>query len=87
MYHPDGTFQEFGNSGTRNQQGTWYWDADGSNCMLKEFPAAERGSVICHDYSGDKVSPPVDVAIGTGNQAWKLEKGYTYPAPPPAAAN
>ncbi len=82
MYHPDGTFQEFGNSGTRVQQGTWWWDADGNNCMIKEYPDIERGSVICHDYSGEKTNPPVDQVIGTGNQAWKLEKGYTYPAPP-----
>ena len=73
-YHKDGTFQEYGNEPTWEQQGIWFWDAQGNNCMLKEFPANERGSVICHnaDFAGRK---PGD---GT------LEAGFTYPAPPPA---
>lgn len=86
MYHPDGTFQEFGNTGTRVQQGTFWWDADGNNCMIKEYPDIERGSVICHDYA-DAINPVVDKVIGEGNAAWKVEPGYHYPAPPaPSAA-
>ena len=73
-YHKDGTFQEYGNEPTWEQQGIWFWDAAGRNCMLKEYPANERGSVICHDADFDGRHP------GDGT----LEKGFTYPAPPPA---
>ncbi len=70
-YHKDGTFEEYGNEPTWEQQGTWFWDAAGRNCMLKEFPQNERGSVICHnaDFAGRKP--------GDGS----LEAGFTYPAP------
>jgi predicted methyltransferase len=80
-YHADGTFQEYGNTPAYEQIGTWFWDSDGMNCMLKEYPDVERGSVICHDYSA-AVNKPVDTVIDEGPAAWKIEKGYTYPAAP-----
>lgn len=85
-YHPDGTFEEYGNTAAYVQLGTWFWDVDGKNCMLKEFPLNERGSVICHDYS-QALNQPVGVPIGEGQSAWQIDKGYTFPAPPPRDAN
>ena len=34
------------------QSGVWFWDADGNNCELHQFPLDERGTVVCHtdDY-------------------------------------
>ena len=81
QYHADRTFQEYGNTPAYVQIGTWFWDADGMNCMLKEYPDVERGSVICHDYS-NAVNKPVDTVLDEGPNAWKIEKGAHYPDAP-----
>ena len=51
FYHPDGTYQEWGTTGAVEQHGLWYWDAAGRNCMLHQFPAEDRGAIVCHDLS------------------------------------
>jgi predicted methyltransferase len=55
FYHADGSYQEFGltnpkfpNRGDQFQEGLWFWDVAGHNCMLHQFPADERGFVVCH---------------------------------------
>src|SRR5262249_54435516 len=66
-YHPDRTYQEFGNTGTRVQEGTWYWDADGHNCQLHQFPADERGFIVCHSHKERQVG--VVESKANGNSA------------------
>ena len=48
IYHPDGAYEEYGNTGARVQAGTFYWDAAGHNCQLHEFPAEQRDHIVCH---------------------------------------
>ncbi len=51
FYYPDGRYQEFGANGKAMvQEGTWYWDADGHNCQLHQYPADQRGEVVCHSF-------------------------------------
>ena len=45
-YYRDGTYQEFGTNDM--QSGTFYWDVDGRNCQLHQFPAEQRGWTVCH---------------------------------------
>ncbi len=78
--HPDGSYQEFGNTGTLVQQGLWYWDAAGRNCMLHQFPAEDRGSIVCHDLANSLHKNPGDewTRIEAG-RIFRMEKGYAYP--------
>jgi predicted methyltransferase len=55
MYHPDGSYQEWGKVGfgpAPMQMGQWFWDADGHNCMLHQYPLDERGNINCHEMPG-----------------------------------
>ena len=50
-YNPNHTYQEFGRMADGPgpmQAGTWWWDADGHNCELHQFPIDERSNVVCH---------------------------------------
>jgi predicted methyltransferase len=52
-YNADHTYQEMGRVGEGPgplQEGVWFWDAKGNNCMLHEYPLDERGNTVCHDY-------------------------------------
>mgnify|MGYP003348315139 CR=1 FL=1 len=49
-YYPNGTYQEFGNTGTRLQEGWFFWDADGHNCQLHQYPIPQRSLVVCHSF-------------------------------------
>ncbi len=51
FYNPDHTYQEMGKVGDGPgpmQLGTWWWDAQGHNCELHQFPIDERSNVVCH---------------------------------------
>ena len=49
FYHPDHTYQEYGMPDVKPvQQGLWFWDAAGHNCMISEFPVDGRNTVVCH---------------------------------------
>ena len=51
FYNPDHTYQEMGKVGEGPgplQFGTWWWDAQGHNCELHQYPIDERGNVVCH---------------------------------------
>ena len=53
FYNRDGTYEEMGFVGQGPgplQEGTWFWDADGHNCQLHEFPLDERANVVCHAH-------------------------------------
>lgn len=54
-YYPNGTYQEFGNTGTTLQEGYFFWDADGHNCQMHQYPLDERGFVVCHAFMPLKV--------------------------------
>jgi hypothetical protein len=86
FYNPDGTYLEMGEPGAEaagrgddTQVGTWYWDAAGHNCMIHQWPAEERGFVVCHNSvspgkkPGDVWSPP-----GT-DRKFTIEAGRHYP--------
>lgn len=88
FYHANGTYQEFGPSVSLApmQAGLWYWDAAGHNCMLHQYPAAQRGFIVCHSVPvGHNVGDAWDEApggtgpIGTGQQKptpFTVLKGY-----------
>lgn len=83
-YHRDGTYQEFGTQDM--QSGRYYWDADGRNCQLHQFPAEQRGWTVCHAL------PPLQVGeqreqengVGDGPKWVTLIPGQSALAPPPA---
>ena len=80
FYHPDGAYQEFGTSGTRVQSGLWYWDAAGHNCMLHQFPADERGFIVCHDTAKfKKAGETWTQNNGGGDRKYAIEPGIHYP--------
>ena len=85
FYHLDHTYEEYGNTGTKVQQGTWYWDAAGHNCMLHQFPATQRQFIVCHDYVSDRKVGEVweqrKNKDGSPN-LMGIYKGYVYPALP-----
>ena len=86
FYHPDTTYQEFGNTGTRLQEGTWYWDAFGHNCMLHQYPADERGFIVCHATApGKKPGESWMEDNGAGARPFKLIKGYDLTGLKPGA--
>ena len=86
-YNKDGTYQEYG-IGTgegSSQAGTWFWDAAGNNCQLHQYPAIDRGLIVCHTHKlnvtpGDKFS--VDV-YGNGQLIdFQLIPGHVLPTAP-----
>ncbi len=80
LYHADHTYQEYANAGTKVQQGTWYWDAAGHNCMNHQFPLQERGFVVCHsDAVKREVGPVTMWDNGGGAVKVQLAKGFVYP--------
>jgi predicted methyltransferase len=84
-YNSDHTYQEFGRVGDGPgpmQAGTWWWDADGHNCMLHQFPTDERGNVVCHT---DMVARALDTVVddhtaGAGDVKIGMVRGYHHPA-------
>lgn len=82
FYHPDHTYQEFGQDGITN--GIWYLDIDGNDCMVHQTErAGAEGTVACrpldfpaskHPHAGDAKS-----AAQTGMMAVALMKGHVYP--------
>ena len=80
-YHADGTYQEFGISGAAVQLGKWYWDAAGHNCMIHQYPLAERQGVVCHTTAiGKKPGDSWSQDNGNGGQRpYMMVKGYVQP--------
>ena len=84
FYHADGTYEEFGppNSGNNPlQQGTWFWDAAGHNCMIHEYPYNQRDEVVCHSTAtfkkaGDKWMNDQNGMEGRHPVPHTIVKGY-----------
>ena len=91
FYHPDHSYQEFGMHDM--QSATWWFDADGQNCMLHEFPPNQRGLVICHPFEKAHRAPPIgrpffEQGGGGARTVVSVVRGYQYPnvsAPPKVA--
>jgi hypothetical protein len=83
QYHPDGNYHEFGVSGATAQSGKWYWDAEGHNCMIHQYPIAERQGIVCHLVATyKKVGDSWSMPNGNGNgldRPQYIEPGYTQP--------
>lgn len=79
MYHPDLTYQEYGQRGTGDnpwQSGTVFYNADGDGCMLHAFPLNERGFIAC---SPGRAAPNVKMgdAWFAGDRIYEfVGKGY-----------
>ena len=84
IYHKDGSYEEMGPNNPL-QEGTWFWDAAGHNCMLHQFPATQRQFIVCHDYVSDRKVGEVweqrKNKDGSPN-LMGIYKGYVYPALP-----
>lgn len=88
FYHADGTYQEFGDPKVDDpdrddavQSGLWYWDALGHNCMIHEYPAAQRGFTVCH-ATGINKKPGETWTQDNGNgmpRTYRIDPGYHYP--------
>lgn len=84
IYHKDGSYEEMGPNNPL-QEGIWFWDAAGHNCMLHQFPATQRQFIVCHDYVSDRrVGEIWDQGKNADGSLKKfgLFKGYLYPSLP-----
>jgi predicted methyltransferase len=84
FYHPDGTYQELGEIGKGPgplQEGWVYWDADGHNCQVHQFPMDERPTVVCHALVPLEIGQKTmqDNGGGAGPKPVTLLKGHVYP--------
>jgi predicted methyltransferase len=81
FYHPNGTYEEYGISGSLVQQGEWYWDAAGHNCMIHQFPGPERQGIVCHATATFKKAGDVYTQDNGGStpRPYALTPGYTQP--------
>ncbi len=93
FYNEDHTYQEFGPKGSGPgpmQSGTWWWDADGHNCMLHQYPIDERGLIVCHtDVVPREINKVVDDRTdAAGSTKIELVPGHVLPSGygPPAAS-
>lgn len=82
FYHPDHTYQEFGQDGITN--GIWYLDVDGNNCMVHQTErAGAEGTVACRpvDFPASKQPKLGDTidASHTGMMSVALMPGAVYP--------
>ena len=81
FYHPDGTYQEFGKGDPQMQAGTDYWDVDGHNCQIHQFPVEQRAFIVCHGIIAHDLGEKTTQDNGTGAGALPatLLKGIVYP--------
>jgi predicted methyltransferase len=81
FYHPDGTYQEFGKGDPQMQSGTDYWDVDGHNCQLHQFPVTQRAFIVCHGIIAHDVGEKTtqDNGAGAGGLPATILKGIVYP--------
>ena len=82
FYNADHTYQEFGRLADGPgpmQMGTWWWDAEGHNCELHQFPIDERSNVVCHT---DVFAREIGVIGGQtpdgSGQKTTIVKGHVY---------
>ena len=77
FYYPDGTYQEFGdNSSTNLQEGTDFWDTDGHNCQIHEYPVKQRQIVVCHALMPLEIGQKAMQDNGNGPRPVTLLQGY-----------
>ncbi len=83
FYHANGDYEEYGISGSLVQQGTWFWDAAGHNCMIHQFPAPERQGIVCHATATYKKAGDTYTQDNGGDRPrpYALTPGYTQPKP------
>jgi predicted methyltransferase len=87
MYNADGSYLEMGNPGAGApgrggdvQVGYWYWDAAGHNCMNHQYPAEERGFIVCHADTGQPFRKVGEVWTLPGStRDFGLYAGRRYP--------
>ncbi len=81
FYHADGTYQEFGKGDPQMQAGTDYWDVDGHNCQIHQFPVTQRGFIVCHGIIAHDVGEKTtqDNGGGAGGLPATILKGIVYP--------
>ena len=61
------------------QEGTDFWDADGHNCQLHQYPANERSLVVCHALMPLEIGQKAMQDNGNGPKPVTLLKGRVYP--------
>ena len=80
LYHEDGTYQEYGNTGTRAQTASWYWDTASRNCHIHEYPAQELSFTDCHIIeAGPKPGESWTEGEGSAARKYELLKGSVLP--------
>ena len=81
FYHVDGTYQEFGKGDPQMQAGTDYWDVDGHNCQIHQFPVEQRAFIVCHGIIAHDIGEKTtqDNGTGAGPLPATLLKGIVYP--------
>ena len=89
-YSPDHSYQEFGRLGEGPgpmQAGVWFWDADGHNCQLHQYPLDERANTVCHVDVQPDAGFPFDVLsdglYGNSKAKVTFKKGHILQAPKP----
>ena len=78
FYHPDGTYQELGKAASLLQEGYWFIDAAGRNCILHQFPRDERGYNFCMFMEPRKVGERWQYQGRRGPENEMLGGGFVY---------
>ncbi len=83
MFHPDMTYEEWGQIGTGNnpwQSGYYYFGADGAGCMIHMFPTDQQGFINCEDALAPPGQKPGDMWFDGGTIREFVGPGYyLYP--------
>lgn len=78
FYHPDGTYQELGKAASLLQEGYWYIDAAGRNCILHQYPRGERGYTFCMMFVPRKPNEHWTQVGRRGPENEMLAPGFVY---------
>jgi hypothetical protein len=78
FYHTDGSYEELGKVGSLLQEGYWFLDSKARVCILHEFPAVERGYIICSSKLPFKIGQKVTAEGRRGTSTSTIEKGTVY---------
>lgn len=78
FYHPDGSYEELGKVGSLLQQGYWFLDSHARVCILHQFPAVERGYIICSKKLPVKIGDKWTTQGRRGESIITLADGIRY---------
>ncbi len=78
FFHPDGTYQELGLVESPLQEGYWFIDAAGRNCILHQSPRDQRGYNFCELMEPRKIGEHWEYPGRRGPETDMVAAGLIY---------